>query len=167
MRRRHSVENCVCRLGPNGGSIFNKFSEHADGARRRLDRIGRGHRKGLGEARLRGTVRIDAQALGVRRRHAPRRRARKKNALGPNGVTFSRQHAPARPTTQVAGQPMPTGPLAPHPAATHGRRAAVPRSSGLHADSMSALSRHRRRHVYCAAMDVPVLKMTASARRSF
>ena len=33
--------------------------------------------------------------------------------------------------------------------------------------SISALSRRRRRHVYCAGMDVPVLKMTASARRSF
>ena len=27
--------------------------------------------------------------------------------------------------------------------------------------------RHRRRRVYCAGMDVPVLKRTASARRSF
>ena len=32
--------------------------------------------------------------------------------------------------------------------------------------SISALSRQRRRHVYCAGMDV-VLKTTASPRRSF
>ena len=30
--------------------------------------------------------------------------------------------------------------------------------------SISALSGHRRRHVYCAGVDVPVLKMTASLR---
>ena len=29
---------------------------------------------------------------------------------------------------------------------------------------ISALSRHRRRHVHCAGMGVPVLKMTASPR---
>ena len=33
--------------------------------------------------------------------------------------------------------------------------------------SISALSRHRRRHVRCADMGVLVLKMTASERRSF
>ena len=33
--------------------------------------------------------------------------------------------------------------------------------------SRSARYRHRRRHVYCAGMAVPVLKMTASERRSF
>ena len=32
-------------------------------------------------------------------------------------------------------------------------------------DDDEAVSRHRRRHVYCAGMDAPVLKMTASARR--
>ena len=31
----------------------------------------------------------------------------------------------------------------------------------------SALSRRRRRHVYRASIDVPVLKMSASPRRSF
>ena len=30
-----------------------------------------------------------------------------------------------------------------------------------------ALSRHRRRHVHCAGMGVPALKMSASERRSF
>ena len=33
--------------------------------------------------------------------------------------------------------------------------------------SILALSRHRRRHVHCAGTGVPVLKMTASERRSF
>ena len=42
------------------------------------------------------------------------------------------------------------------------------RTSGINsASTISALSRHRRRHVYCAGMDVPVLKMSALARRSF
>ena len=34
---------------------------------------------------------------------------------------------------------------------------------GARCGSVSALSRHRRQHVYCAGMGVPVLKMTASA----
>ena len=33
--------------------------------------------------------------------------------------------------------------------------------------STSALSRHRRRHVHCTGMSVPVLKTTAFLRRSF
>ena len=33
--------------------------------------------------------------------------------------------------------------------------------------AISALSRHCRQHLYCAGMDAPVLKMTASARLSF
>ena len=33
--------------------------------------------------------------------------------------------------------------------------------------SISALSQHRRRHVNCAGMGMPVLQMTASERRSF
>ena len=31
----------------------------------------------------------------------------------------------------------------------------------------TSASRHRRRRVHCAGMDVPVLKLTVSARRSF
>ena len=34
----------------------------------------------------------------------------------------------------------------------------------ISAPSISALSRHRRRHAHCAGMGVPVLKMTASLR---
>ena len=41
-----------------------------------------------------------------------------------------------------------------------------PSLPGIH-NSISALSRHRRRHARCAGIGVPVLKMTATERRSF
>ena len=45
---------------------------------------------------------------------------------------------------------------------------AIPHTyAGLYSGSISALSRHRRRHVHCAGMGMPVLKMSALERRSF
>ena len=47
-------------------------------------------------------------------------------------------------------------------------RVSIPAAARAPSDSSdSAPSRHRRRHACCAGMGVPVLKITASARRSF
>ena len=106
-----------------------------------------------------------------------RARGHARTRARPPARTPARPHARTHASAQAAQQDKPHDPpsfLHRQPPSSHepheGGRYSWQRPSSrirVPTGSVSALYRHRRRHVHCVGMGMPVLKMTASERRSF